>query len=145
MILVGLWCNKEKPTMNMFLKPLVDAANELYNEGKEQHGIHMPIMVSSNVHLGIEVCTPLGNKRIRAAIVCLSCDLPARAAILNMKQFNGKNGCHLCEDDGESPVTNRLLRYWPYNSSQVLRTRESLEKDSCDATLKGEVVSSRVS
>lgn len=36
MILVGLWCNKEKPTMNMFLKPLADAANEIYNEGKKK-------------------------------------------------------------------------------------------------------------
>ena len=33
MILVGLWCAKEKSSMNTFLRPLVDSANELYHQG----------------------------------------------------------------------------------------------------------------
>ena len=33
MILAGLWCSRDKPTMNMFLKPLVDSANNLYHTG----------------------------------------------------------------------------------------------------------------
>lgn len=37
--------------------------------------------------------------------------------------------------------SNVLVRFWTFNESSVIRTRESLEKNSCDATLKGEVVS----
>lgn len=35
MILSGLWCSGEKPNMNMFLKPLVTSANELYTNGNK--------------------------------------------------------------------------------------------------------------
>ena len=34
MILTGLWCSRDKPTMNTFLKPLVESADKLYSQGK---------------------------------------------------------------------------------------------------------------
>lgn len=79
---------------------------------------------------------------MKVAIVIMSCDLPARCLVLNMRQFNGLNGCHLCEDEGETAAQNRLQRWWPYNAASVLRCRESLVDDSIKATSSGEIVSS---
>lgn len=39
-ILSGIWCAKEKPTMNLFLKPLMDSMNELYFKGIMQLSLH---------------------------------------------------------------------------------------------------------
>lgn len=78
---------------------------------------------------------------IKVAIIVMSCDLPARALVLNMKQFNGQHGCHLCEDEGCTTATNRLFRWWPYQSTSVLRTKESLAKNSVYATMTDKVVS----
>ena len=33
MILTGLWCSRDKPVMNMYLKPLIESVNELYSKG----------------------------------------------------------------------------------------------------------------
>ena len=33
MMLAGIWCSKEQPIMNVFLKPLVDSLNDLYKNG----------------------------------------------------------------------------------------------------------------
>lgn len=32
-ILAGLWCSREKPPMNVFLKPLIESLNDLFNNG----------------------------------------------------------------------------------------------------------------
>lgn len=74
-------------------------------------------------------------------MVALSCDLPARALLLNMRQFNGQHGCHLCEDPGKTSAQNHLFRWWPYNSTSVQRTKKSLTDDSVEATEKNEIVS----
>lgn len=92
--------------------------------------------------LGFDVSTADGVKHIKATMVVMSCDLPARAQVLNMKQFNGKHGCHLCEDPGESRADLPMLRWWPYNSVVTLRTKESLLKNSLEVALDHEIVSS---
>ena len=84
--------------------------------------------------LGIDVSTSGGKRKIKAAIVTVSCDLPARAMVLNMKQFNGQHGCHLCEDEGNNLATNPMLRWWPPNTNQILRSRESFLKNCLEAT-----------
>lgn len=83
--------------------------------------------------IGFDVSTPDGTKHIRAAMVVMSCDLPARAIVLNMKQFNGRHGCHLCEDPGENEAHLPMLRWWPYNSAATLRTKKSLLENSLQA------------
>ena len=90
--------------------------------------------------IGIEVSTLEGTRKIKAATVGISCDLPARAMVLNMKQFNGKNACHMCKDDGETLLDNNLVRFWPHRSPSVHRTRASLIQDSCDARYHDEPV-----
>lgn len=54
-------------------------------------------MLQSNLLLytlaGVPVQTPKGGTVARVVLLHLSVDLPARALVLNMKQFNGKYGC----------------------------------------------------
>jgi hypothetical protein len=91
-----------------------------------------------NLSQGVEV----KDRRVRVALVAASCDLPARALVLNMRQFNGRHGCHLCEDEGQTSAGNPLFRWWPPSSTQKLRTKKSLTEDSIKATTNDEVVSS---
>ena len=41
-----------------------------------------------------------GNHTVKERLLMCSVDLPARALVLNMKQFNGRYGCCYCEDKG---------------------------------------------
>ena len=52
------------------------------------------------VYVGVEVRSPLGLVRARAMLLLSSLDLPARAIITNMKQFNGEHSCIYCEQEG---------------------------------------------
>ena len=33
MLLAGIWFSKEKPPMNVFLRPIIDEINEIYSKG----------------------------------------------------------------------------------------------------------------
>jgi 5-methylcytosine-specific restriction endonuclease McrBC regulatory subunit McrC len=33
MLLAGIWFSKEKPLMNVFLRPIIDEINEIYSKG----------------------------------------------------------------------------------------------------------------
>lgn len=81
------------------------------------------------------------GRTVRVALVGASVDLPARALFLNMRQFNGAYGCHLCEDKGKTADGKPLFRWWPPSSEQKLRTRQSLTNDSIKATTNDEIVS----
>ena len=106
------------------------------------HGCMGPVnFISLILMTGIEVSTPSGVQTVKAALVAISCDLPARALVLNMRQFNGAEGCHLCEDPGQTAVGNHLFRWWPPNPSNVLRSKESLSADAIKATMEGKIVS----
>lgn len=70
-ILVGLWFGEQKPIPNMYLSSIYDEIMELRN--------------------GIEIETPdVPNMiNVKGIIICGTCDLPAKALLLNMKQYNG--------------------------------------------------------
>ena len=51
------------------------------------------------VCVGVSVRTPKGLKTTMAVLLLLSVDLVAKAPLLNIKLFNGKNGCSYCKDD----------------------------------------------
>ena len=78
----------------------------------------------------------------RSILLACAFDLPARALVLQMKQFNGICGCLYCEDTGETEPGNHLLRFWPYNmeSTTRIRTRQSLLQNATEATLSRNVV-----
>ena len=33
MLLAGMWFSRDKPSMNTFLRPIIDDVNELYSKG----------------------------------------------------------------------------------------------------------------
>ena len=89
----------------------------------------------------VEVETQAGSRCVKAAIVVFTCDLPARALLLNMRQFNGASSCHLCEDVGKTSPDNPLFRWWPYGTTSVLRSKQSLIDAAVKATGQNEAVS----
>ena len=42
-------------------------------------------------------------------LLCVTCDLPAKAAILNFNQFNGYWGCARCLQEGTTSNSSLLL------------------------------------
>lgn len=49
--------------------------------------------------LGFAVYTLHGPVIAKARLLMCTLDLPAKAIVMNMKQFNGKRGCTYCEDE----------------------------------------------
>ena len=62
---------------------------------------------------GMDVSTPDGLMKLRCLILMAAVDLPARAILLNMNQFNGKHGCSFCEHEGVTMPGSHLVRIWP--------------------------------
>ena len=75
----------------------------------------------------------------------LTADLPAKAMVLNAKQFNSRYGCSYCESEGATPPSDHLHRYWPYDPSAVLRSHASVVSNTKDAVKDREVVSCVIS
>ena len=90
---------------------------------------------------GIVVDTPAGVMVCRAILLNCSVDLPARAMITNMKQWNGENGCLYCEDTGTTIGSDHLHRYWPYKHATPARTKTSLLHNAQSALSTERVVS----
>lgn len=84
--------------------------------------------------------TPAGAMVARVALLLCSVDLPARALITHMKQWNGINGCLYCENDGVTIGSDHLHRYWPYQPSSRLRSRASLLSNAEIAITTGNTV-----
>ena len=70
-----IYCDKHDPNMLTFLNPLVEKLNTFY-----ETGIHVPGSGD-------------GDITVRCMLFVATADLPARAALMNMKQFNGKCAC----------------------------------------------------
>lgn len=77
----GLWYGKTKPDVPLFLKSFVTELSDLSNgcEFEDDNGQLVPSKV-----------------RIQSIVP----DLPAKAVLLNLKQFNGKFGCSTCKHPG---------------------------------------------
>ena len=77
----------------------------------------------------MEVMTPDGRLLIRAHLLAVTVDLPAKAMVANMKQFNGKFGCSFCMDEGETRPSCPMQRFWPFKEQCTLRNHQSYEDD----------------
>ena len=64
-------------------------------------------------YTGLEVVTPGGVYRRKGMLLLFTADLPARAAVMNMKNFNGEYACSTCEDKdntrGNTPLMSAQL------------------------------------
>jgi len=87
------------------------------------------------------VKTSTGRLLVKAELIAVSTDLPARAMVLNMKQFNGKYGCSMCFDEGACPPGKPLLRFYPFCDTSRAMTHQSMLDDAKEACRKGDAVS----
>eukprot|EP00733_Pompholyxophrys_punicea_P000532 Pompholyxophrys_punicea_v1_NODE_153_length_3174_cov_68.242706.p1 type:complete len:545 gc:universal NODE_153_length_3174_cov_68.242706:1269-2903(+) len=113
--LAGLWFGREKPDSNLFLRPLLKSLKRF--ESQE-----------------IEFVT-CRQEKIRPVVAPLSfsCDLPAKALLQSVNQFNGEHGCGCCYDKGESLPHAPGARYYPFAKYSILRTRATTLHDASEA------------
>lgn len=76
---------------------------------------------------GLQVVTPFGAKVFKGHLLMAPLDLPARAMVTNMKQFNGRYACVFCHDQGE---TNQKQIRYPFNEACEMRTHQSILDDA---------------
>lgn len=137
MLLAGVWYSKDKPTMTTFLKPIVEEINSLYTQGKVFHaGVFMEdTFMHVSPYKGLVISTPDGKQTLLCVLLMCAVDLPARAIVLNMKQYNGMYGCSFCYDTGKTKIGSPLHRFWPPQSvTPALRTHQSVHENAIDAT-----------
>ena len=117
MLLAGLWVGPKKPAMKLLLDPVMSTLQDLYTKG-----LTFPL--------------PSGNVNVKAKLLFGIFDLPAKAAVLNSKQFNGKYGCSICYHPGlRLPSGTRIYlphKYSERTEAEVLRAAEKAESDCCE-------------
>ena len=101
-----IYCDKHNPNMLTFLNPLFEKLNTLYDLG-----IQVPGTADENV------------ATVRCMLFMVTADLPARAALMNMKQFKGKFAYNLCKSGGTAYGQYKIRRCWPYeqNTEEIMR------------------------
>lgn len=127
MILLGIYYSDKKPPMNVFMRPIMEDINEVYQQGM----ISLPSSKHTHMHAHPHIAILLRD----------SFDLPARAMATNMKQWNGAYGCLYCEDSGTTVGGDHLHRYWPDQGASTARSHLSLLKNSQEAVQSGQPVS----
>lgn len=89
----------------------------------------------------MSIRTPAGVITAHARLLLCTVDLPAKAIILNMKQFNGMHGCSYCEDEGTPRASNHLHRNWLYSTTSTQRTHSSIMRNAKKAVRRNSPVS----
>ena len=57
-----------------------------------------------------------------------------------MKQYNGKQGCAYCEDEGTPRPSSHLQRNWLHSGDHIQRTHEKMRGDAKKAAEEGNAV-----
>ena len=86
LLLGGIWLEPIKPDMNTILQTIIEKVNSL----------------------NADINTPQGIKQLKAKLLVGMFDLPAKAAAVNMMQYNGRYGCLYCLDEGVHISHRRL-------------------------------------
>ncbi|XP_067654084.1 uncharacterized protein [Haliotis asinina] len=100
-LFAGLWYGINKPTMSIFLQPLVEELKSLYEKGLfVMHGRSL---------------------LLRAILHSVVCDAPARCLVQNFVQFNGYYGCGSCLSKGKSVKTGERgsMMSYPFDISEA--------------------------
>lgn len=123
LILAGLWFGPRKPEMNCFLESFVHRMNNLSSQGLSWEDAHG---VSHVAHVFPGPC-------------CV--DTVARGMVMNMHQFNGRNGCAWCKHEGEvvERGNGHARVYSTAGPKHALRTHDSFLKDAEVAERTGQV------
>lgn len=92
MVILGLWVSKEKPTYNELLQECLQELID--NDSKERQKYVI-----------------MNNRIVRVQLALF--DLIAKAAMTNIKQFNGNFGCAYCHHPGNYDYNFRKMTYKP--------------------------------
>ena len=111
-LLVSLWFGDKKPVPNLFLQPLKKSLKKLYK------GINLYV-----TDLDREII-------VKGIVLCGTADLPAKALFLSMNQYNGRFGCQVCLQEGN---TVDRTRTYSYQENILLRTEENVLECSMQA------------
>ncbi len=117
-ILCGIWVGATKPLMNLLLNPIAKSLQQLST-------------------LGLSIRTTFGSLTVRAKLVMGVFDLPAKAAVLCAKQYNGEYGCSVCLHPGKRLPNNARVYLPNYvyperTHAQVVATAVEAERtNSC--------------
>ena len=107
-IVCGLWYGETKPDFDLFQIHFVQQIKKLRDDG---------------FYVSIEDYKELFYLDVEAALH----DLPAKAASLKFKQFNGRFGCSICYQPGQKLNKNSLVWIYPYLEQQSpLRTHQEV-------------------
>lgn len=117
-LLAGLWYGPTKPPVKLLLEPLMES-------------------LQSVSFSGLSVKTPEGMKIVRTRLVMGIFDLPAKAAVLCAKQYNGEHGCAVCTHPGERLGVGARI-YHPHTNPD--RTHESVLRAGAAAQHSGYAV-----
>ena len=117
-----IYCDKHDPNMLTLLNPWVEKLNSFYGSGIQVPG------------------TPDGDITVWCMLFVATVDLPARAALMNMKRFNGKCACHLCKSEGTAYGQFNIHRCWPYDQNPEKRTHQDQIQFATRATQKQAVM-----
>lgn len=120
-LLIGLWYSDEKPDFNLFLGAMYQEFSEIYN------GVQLEVAG------GTDLIT------VRGLLLWGTCDLPAKALMLNMQQFNGECGCPKCKVPGKS-VNRRWVYPYTKHLERYLRTDEETRESALEAEQSGKIV-----
>lgn len=104
LILAGLWFGKSKPNPNLFMEGFSGELRDLLLNGAD-----------------FETSEPGVSRHVHCIVIGGTADLPAKAAFMNMQQFNGEFGCQVCE--AKSKYIKHVPTY-PYQPEAALRTTE---------------------
>ncbi len=112
-LLGGLWVGPTKLPMKLLLEPIMKKLPQLCTQG-------------------LTITTPTGLSTIRFKLLMGIFDLPAKAAVLCAKQFNGKFGCSVCLHPGQR-LSNGARIYLPdkfpdRTHTQVLQAAREAER-----------------
>ncbi|GBM05749.1 hypothetical protein AVEN_234201-1 [Araneus ventricosus] len=124
-LMCGLWFGPHKPNMNVFLKPFV---TELSNLSRS----------------GFKWIDATNSKQIVTKVFPIICssDAPARAAVQNFIQYNGKYGCGFCQHSRERVEKGKgFCRIYPLQQPlPEIRSFEQCVNFAEEASLTGKAV-----
>ena len=92
LLLAGLWIGPKKPEMMTFLDPFINDLEIL------QNGLCVDI-------------SPDERKTFKVFLIAGTADLPAKAAVCNITQFNGKYSCPHCMQPGKTTKAGKGITH----------------------------------
>ncbi|KAK3925230.1 Hemagglutinin, partial [Frankliniella fusca] len=105
LIIGGLWGDSEKPHPNLFLLPIYQEVAKL----KQGFNVTCDSVVS----------------QVKVIVLCGTCDVPAKAAFMNMKGHSGYCSCPKCFITGEKSERTGNVCVFPHQMELELRDDEN--------------------